>query len=97
MRNHKKILLIAAALALAGANPAFAGKTKDELEKDGYSCGRAGVGGYECTKDGAKTFLCDNAGKCESLLVLDPGGGKKFPKANFDGSASPKLLNKSPN
>ncbi|WP_028049779.1 hypothetical protein [Cellulomonas sp. URHD0024] len=45
----------------------------DKLKEDGYECGRMGIGGYLCTKTGSPDQVCDNAGKCASLLVGRPG------------------------
>ena len=51
----------------AMAGPAQHGsdtKTKDALEKDGYSCETMGAGGYICTKNGS-SYWCDRkSNKC---------------------------------
>ena len=38
--------------------------TMKELKASGYSCGRAGVGGWLCTKSNSPTYACDNLGDC---------------------------------
>jgi hypothetical protein len=45
---------------------------KANLEEDGYTCGRMGVGGYLCTKKGAPDYVCDNAGTCGEVRVVPP-------------------------
>ncbi len=41
------------------------GKTRSELEADGYKCEMAGVGFFECTKSGSQTYWCDSHGTCQ--------------------------------
>lgn len=54
-----------AAAALVAASAVFATATPmDDLKKDGYSCERGGVDSIVCTKSGAPTRYCDNAGNC---------------------------------
>jgi hypothetical protein len=64
-------LLAPSSSASAAINNGVGGPDKKmtDLEHDGYTCGRIGVGGYSCTKPGAPDYLCDNAGNCSSAKV----------------------------
>lgn len=94
MFNSKKTFaLFAAALFAAStvADAAFArqisqngsGKTRKELEDDGYSCVRVSVNFIECTKNGSKTYWCDDFGTCE------PAPRKAMPGTNGAAAARP--------
>lgn len=41
-----------------------AGKTKKDLESDGYTCVRVSVNFIECTKSGSDTYWCSDDGTC---------------------------------
>lgn len=68
------VVVIAAGILLATAAPALAlanngggpDSTVTDLKKKGYTCGRIGIGGYECTKPGEPTYYCDNTEKCST-------------------------------
>ncbi len=54
-------------------NVGGAGKTRDDLEKDGYSCEYVATNFWECTKDGETTYWCDSTGQCiEKPLRVTP-------------------------
>lgn len=66
------VVAVLACGALLAASPAYAADdeplgskgTKKELEERGYDCGRMGIGGFQCTKDGEDDWYCDNSGDC---------------------------------
>ena len=63
------LITSATVVVLAIANlstPAAAGKPKKDLVDNGYKCVRVAVNFLECTKDGAPTYWCDDAGNCEA-------------------------------
>lgn len=60
-----------------------AGKTRKQLEDDGYSCVRVSVNFIECTKNGSKTYWCDDGGACA------PAPRKASPGANGAAAARP--------
>ena len=77
MNRLRRVWWIGALVALTSVIPASAASAlsntngtpqsdMDKLKDKGYDCGRAGVGGYDCTKGGSK-YYCDNAGKCEHV------------------------------
>ena|SRR6478672_2751977 len=44
----------------------------DKLKDQGYTCGRAGIGGYLCKKTGSPDKVCDNAGTCTTFRIVLP-------------------------
>lgn len=36
---------------------------KGDLEEDGYRCESIGMGGWECTKEGKPTYICERVGR----------------------------------
>jgi len=53
---------VAFAIPTGGSN---AGEVKmKDLKADGYSCGRAGINSWLCTKSDSPTYACDSFGDC---------------------------------
>lgn len=75
------VALVSPAMALDSA-PMGTGKTRADLEKDGYKCELVATGFWECTKEGGTTYWCD-AGSCQPKPLVKPPG-RKLPKLNLD-------------
>jgi hypothetical protein len=84
--NTKKIVLAATlAVSLVGS-PAFAldnsvhgnGKTRDELEDEGYTCELRGVGYWVCT-NGQSEWWCDRS-SCREMRL--ESSGNRRPEIN---------------
>ena len=71
--NRLQATLIGLVLAISASSSAFAldngaggtGKSKSDLEKDGYSCEYVATNFWECTKNGETTYWCDSTGQCQ--------------------------------
>lgn len=91
-----KLMAMAALSAAAAFGPASAlpisqngaGKTIDDLKKDGYTCERVSVNFTECTKPGAGTYWCGDNGECQPAKRTNTGAKNRNP-ARPPASSSP--------
>jgi hypothetical protein len=75
MRASIIYILAALAAGMYISPAAAAGKKQVDLRGDGYKCVRVSVNFIECTKDGAPTYWCTDAGVCEQAPSRVGNGG----------------------